>query len=807
MADSSFLTSTRARTVALGAALTLLVLVLDAAGVLTPLEHWLYDMRTRHCQFFLARPTDQLVHLDIDDASLKAIGRWPWKRSELAIVLDELRLAGAAVIGIDILFPEPQEPEWRSDDQGMVTIIDHDQALARAIAAHGRVILATEPDHPPVEKLRQHALDVGLVGYAQRQEAVLRTVPLIHESDNGQLTAMGILMAWHMLGIEKSATGVSDDALTVAFPTGQVRVPLLPQLMQQTSEGVYRADVYVPWFGLTGSDTWKTMYDWPEHRESVQHFPIHRVHEVGTKAKLLHAAAVETVRYLRDYISSSVDRLEEALAADEAEGGTRCVDELLPVILREDVEPLRASLEGVDDLDDEETLMLARLNDAVEAINNYLKIAEHRQWLRRIFGGKAVLIGWSATATYDQVPTPLHPKAPGVIVHGAVFNAAMTDQWLAPAPLWLNLLLTAALGVLATCAVIALGPITAALTVMALAAGYTLLNGILLFDYANTVVALAAPLAAVSLTWAGCTVTLFVLEQLERARITRRFRSYVDPALVDYVLAHPESTNLGGIERELTVVFTDLAGFTTLSEKLRANIVPLLSEYLQRMVPLIRERRGYVNKFLGDGMMFFYGAPVENPNHAIDAVATVLRMQENLRQFNQILAQRGLSSLAMRAGIGSGPMVVGDAGPADACDYTVIGDTVNLAARLESANKATGTWILINQRGRDLVADHFLIRPIANLQVVGKTEGVFVYEPLCPMAEATPEQKRLAELTTKMVEAFQQARFSDCLAAASELDEAFGRSKLTNLYRDACQPYLNSPPPPDFTGRIVLTDK
>jgi adenylate cyclase len=205
--------------------------------------------------------------------------------------------------------------------------------------------------------------------------------------------------------------------------------------------------------------------------------------------------------------------------------------------------------------------------------------------------------------------------------------------------------------------------------------------------------------------------------------------------------------------------------------------------------------------------MFFYGAPVENAGHAIDAVATVLHMQANLRAFNEMLVERGLTTLAMRAGIGSGPMVVGDAGPADAADYTVIGDTVNLAARLESANKATGTWILINQRGRDLVADHFLVRPIANLQVVGKSEGVFVHEPLCPIDEATDEQHALVTLTTAMVEHFQHARFEDCLTAAVELDERFGPGKLTTLYREHCEQYLAHGTPDDFNGRIVLTEK
>jgi adenylate cyclase len=300
----------------------------------------------------------------------------------------------------------------------------------------------------------------------------------------------------------------------------------------------------------------------------------------------------------------------------------------------------------------------------------------------------------------------------------------------------------------------------------------------------------------------------------EREHVTRRFRSYVDPALVKYVIEHPESERIGSEVRELTVVFTDLEGFTTISEKLREGVVELVNEYLRVMTPLIRNHNGYREKFLGDGMKFFYGAPERNPDHAIHAVSTVLKMDETMRELNRELAAKkrhllqGFPRLNMRAGVSTGVMVVGDAGTEEASDYTVLGDTVNLGARLETANKAMGTRILLSERTVELIPPElFLVRPIARLRVVGRVQPVMTYEPLAFTKEATPAQVRCAELTRAMVDRFLQGDFAGCGAAVRVLEEAMGPSKLTELYRAWSAKYLAAPPGASFTGEIVLAEK
>jgi adenylate cyclase len=261
----------------------------------------------------------------------------------------------------------------------------------------------------------------------------------------------------------------------------------------------------------------------------------------------------------------------------------------------------------------------------------------------------------------------------------------------------------------------------------------------------------------------------------------------------------------------MTVVFTDLAGFTTISEKLQERTVPLLNDYMSRMMPIIRRHNGRWNKFLGDGIMFFFNAPQDDPDHARNAVVTVLEMLQAVEDFNKDLFRQQLPRVAMRAGIVTGNMVVGDSGSMDplyyASDYTVLGDNVNLSARLESANKALGSRILCVEQTIKMMGPGILYRPMALLQVVGKTQGVMTYEPLCFESDATTDIRELAQVTRAVVESYVSARFDDCLAAVTTMQERFGSSKFTKIYLESAREFAIAPPGEDFDGTIILEAK
>jgi adenylate cyclase len=401
----------------------------------------------------------------------------------------------------------------------------------------------------------------------------------------------------------------------------------------------------------------------------------------------------------------------------------------------------------------------------------------------------------------------VHAECPGVVINGAIINGILTGEMWRTAPDWLTAALTIFLGIAAIGFLIRFHPFPAMLLTAVAVVSYLLINGLLLFDLSNLIVPAAPPALAATSAWALITLSGFVGEIARRRWITNRFKAYVDPTLVDYVLAHPERDRLEAARREVTVVFTDLGGFTTLTEQLGEGIIPLLSDYWSKMIPLIRKHRGMVNKLLGDGIMFTFNAPEDNPNHASDAIHAIREMQAAMGPLNESLTKKGLPILSMRAGVSTGNVIVGDAGPKEVTEYTFIGDIVNTAARLEPANKSTGTTHLVTERTAELAREHFLFRPIAKLRVVGKSKSTMTYEACCRSDDADDRQRRLISLTGAMVDAFVRSEFEKCMAAAHELERAAGVSTLSQLYLERATYLSSHPPDPGFAGEFELHSK
>jgi class 3 adenylate cyclase len=937
------------QTFGLGLSLTLLVVALHSTDSLIDLERWMYDIRAQYFQYFTPAPTNKLIHLDIDDRALDAIGRWPWPRTKIAEIVDEINAADAKALAMDILFIDPQQPRFQEGSPGEPIIqIEDDHAFADAVQRYGKVLLplqldlAPKPTPPPLMFAFQRLLEKNLELTLQQAINLLRKETNDYNLDDIEVTNNYFIQArrqamYNRIDLAFSASdippghnellakllskeaGETDSIVHRLFNlqfdkvlgihslsiftqpvTGDMAIPLpatevlppIPPLAStaamtgfvdplQQSDGVvrllplwveYRGRLYpqmgfalacmamdidvqkvkiekervilprpggpplivptraitigtgrtygnfmdLPFFGRPRD--WLTSYDYPAHRRPAQHLPITLVTDIiEARDKLAHNNEFADIVLL--YFLDSFPGFEAELA--EFKKAKIPLTEWAPrealfkaMVANPNFKPLveQAETEEKDpakftDADAKILqynrnipLFLERMPQLTSAYNS------GRARLKREFGGKAILIGSTATATSDFVSTSTVPRCPGVIIHGIVFNAIMTGDVWQTLPDWMTLAATMALGLMVTVSIAMLPPLTATFFSFSVALLYALANSLLLFDYGNRIMGLAEPLTATIAVWSVLTAWRYLVERRERARIRARFQSYVDPALVSYVEEHPEVVSFAGEQKELTVVFTDLAGFTTISEKLGAKTVPLLNRYMGLMVPVIANHNGIVNKFLGDGIMFFFGAPRESAFHAADAVSTVMKMQEALIPFNKELTEQGLPNVKMRAGVTSGLMVVGDAGPPQRSDYTVLGDVVNLAARLESGNKYTGTLIQISERTVQLLNGLFLVRPLARLQVVGKSEYVQTYEPLAFADDATDLQKLLAHKTQVMIDSYIAAKFEECIAAADALDAMFGESKLAALYRTNCKTYMTNPVA-DFAGGISLTEK
>jgi class 3 adenylate cyclase len=682
----------------------------------------------------------------------------------------------------------------------------------------GLRLLTGKAPTPPILPLAKIASSTGFVDYLPQEDGVVRVVPLWVELAGRRYPQVGLAMALQMLGVHPADVRIERERIVIPQPDGSQRIVPVRRQRLEDNASPYDGFIDLPWFGRRNN--WEGMYDYPDRRYPSAHRPILHVWNLVQFRQRIRAnnqaadLAVGELFKIVDGADGPILREfgKRTYSPDDPAALKAWIERALG---HSDIQEVFKQAEETERsgaaLDDDTLGILRAVRDLKRVMPQNLALQSDWERRRREvaeeFAGKAVLIGWTATgAAADFVPTPLHAKCPGPIVHGVVFNNIMNgDLWRA-APAAATTLCVLLVGLLTTLGASGPSPLTSTVSAAVIAAGYITVNGYLLFDYGDLILGLASPLTAATSAWLCCVVLRWVIERAERARITRRFRSYVDPELVNYVIEHPESTKLDGQIKEMTVVFTDLAGFTTISEKLGPATVGLLNEYFGIMVPAIRSGGGYLNKFLGDGIMFFFGSPRENPRHAADAVATVMKMQELIPPFNQQLKARGLPGVKMRVGISSGLMVVGDAGPSDASDYTVLGDAVNLAARLESANKATGTLIMMNDRCAELIGDRCLLRPLAKLQVVGKTQGVATFEPLCWADRADESQRRLAAMTREMFDHYQAARFTECERAAQAIDAVFGASKLTALYVEECR-RLIAEPDPQFAGVISLTEK
>lgn len=679
-------------------------------------------------------------------------------------------------------------------------------------------LLETRSEQATLERLSRAAATSGFVDYIPLSDGRVRVIPLFASHRNFVFPQIGLAMACAQLGVSPKDLVVTGESVTIPAGPGRDAI-VIPTHERNVRGGRFGMFVDIPWFGdHSRNGTWQTMYDFKSHRTPKQHVPIRFVYEAvevrrqiaGNNARarewllsLYEIAAEDRMRSLERF---TFDAEEPEALIGELDAGLR--------IARENHEFYKAAELSTATPEERKQIELVLAAPGVlsqlreQLLSLKASLARRRGELAQIFRGNAAIVGWIAVgAIADHVPTPLHPTCPGVVAHGTLFNAIMTNDFWRRAHHGWTALFTVVMGVMTTATVVRLPAKWAFAACTLLGVAYLGLNGFVLFDKYNVIVGAAAPVMASIACWGGCTVAQYIQETTERKRVRQSFSNYVDPSLVEYVLDR-EDANVAGENKEISVVFTDLQGFTTMSEVLGPKAVEVLNEYMGLMVPIIRGHKAYLNKLLGDGIMYFFNAPKDLETHASAAIASALEMFPVMTAFNERLAARQLPPLSLRVGITSGEAIVGNAGPADKSfsDYTALGDIVNLAARLEAANKAFGTRILCNDRAHRLAEEDYLFRPIGKIQVAGKLELVTTFEPLNFAAKATDEQKHLADLTSRMVSAYFAGRFESSLRVIDELDQAFGPTRLTALYRRLCNQYLQQPRE-DFRGQIVLSEK
>jgi adenylate cyclase len=438
-----------------------------------------------------------------------------------------------------------------------------------------------------------------------------------------------------------------------------------------------------------------------------------------------------------------------------------------------------------------------------------------------MIAGKLVLIGTSAAGLNDIKSTPVDPAVPGVEVHAQVLESALTRSLLSQPNYGIVVELCAAilLGIL----VIAFAPLFGPITLVAVGALFaSLLIGTSWYFYAKhrMLIDFTYPLLSTTAIYLTLIFTSFVREQAQRRQIRSAFGQYLSPALIEQLAQSPEKLVLGGEQREMTIMFSDVRGFTTISESYKNDpqgLTTLMNRFLTPLTNAILDRKGTIDKYMGDAIMAFWNAPLDDKQHQLHACEAAIDMLERIDVLNQERAieakESGQTFIPLNVGVGlnTGVCVVGNMGSDLRFDYSVLGDSVNLASRLEGQSKEYGFPIIVGSKTALAVKDKFAILELDFIMVKGKKEPEVIYAVAGREDTAHSARfQRLRNLTIEMLACYRSRDWDGALGAIERgrrTDEAGALELLYNLYEARIQGYQKNPPPEDWNGAFALMTK
>lgn len=418
--------------------------------------------------------------------------------------------------------------------------------------------------------------------------------------------------------------------------------------------------------------------------------------------------------------------------------------------------------------------------------------------------GSIVFVGSTAYDLHDAqlVPTSEGVLMPGVELHAALADTLLSRAWLVSMPSWHIALLIIIIGLLFGCIVpflrIRWSLLMAAIVWIGIvAASFVFFDQGLIMD-------LVWPTIAIVASYAGVMVERRLAAEHDRQAIRRVFSQYVSPSVVDAILRNPERIHLGGERRTMTVLFADIRDFTTLTEHADAQqLVGWLNAFLHRMTRVIFDRRGVLDKYIGDAVMAFWNAPLNEPNHPVLAVEAALDMKHTLEQMNAEGVFGG-ASWKIGIGINTGDMVVGNVGGSSHADYTVIGDSVNLASRLEDLTKLYGATIIISHETAKHLGDAFLLRRLDRVTVKGRTEPVDIVEVIDRATRATSTDRERVRIYEQALDAYYTKQFHETVTACERIVDT---DRAAHVLCNRAKTYRDRETPGDWNGTWAYTEK
>ena len=675
---------------------------------------------------------DDLIIIDIDDASIRELGRVQlWPRSYEASVISYLAKGEPAAIAVDAIYSEPDtlssvyaellRQNGVAQPERILSYLSTDQLFTNALQEAGNVYLTVFDDEIPSEDAPP--------------DSILALLPTVMSSPN---TAEALTQLIHPVlpygPFLASAKGVGTISLPSESDGVVRRYPLLQQLPEH-------------WFT---SDT--------------------LAHLMGNIVLPMRVDQLAAAPGCVTYSQTGIDL---------------CGKQQIPVN--------RDGQYRINWLGSEES---------------FRTISFYKVLRQRIpadyFRDKFIFIGASAAGLQDNKTTPLPGKIPGVVVHATVFFNLLNGAFLSEPgyyQLWPFLLISA---ILFAALFISMKPLYAFFAMLALTLAELLSYWLYLFDTFSLILPVGSFFLLTLLTFIVGVLYRYVTEERQKLKLKGAFATYVPPDIVDKVLEDTNVLQLGGEKKVLTVLFSDIRGFTTFSEKMDPQeLVAFLNDYLSRMSDIIFEYKGTIDKFIGDAIMAIYGAPVSQEDNANRACLTALGMVEGIKAINAENKDENRKPLAVGIGINTGEMTVGNIGSKRRFDYTVIGDSVNLAARLEGLNKYFKTKILVAEDTYAAAGDGlFVFREVGPIAVKGKDKPVTVYELL----DHFKNRDRWEELLTtygRAMKLYREHKFRKAAESFQSVLEMKKEDGPAEFYYHRCREYIDNP---DAFSEVVTMD-
>jgi adenylate cyclase len=732
-----------------GVTLGVIVLLMLRLPATEFIELKLYDLK------FLYRgarsPSPDIALVAVDEESVKKLGRWPWSREVMAQLIGRIKEAGARVIGLDIIFAERQETAALTALQRLRQDLDRKKAGTSQVLA----LIDQEKMRADVDRHLARVIGQGsptVLGFFFVKVGGRVLAPRIGEALGPKAIKASTfnLVRW----LDQQPGG----RLPIMGAEG-VEVNL-PEITEAAAGGgffnmVPDPDGTVRWVPLAlayGPDIFA-----PMTLVSLQHY-----RDKPPLGITLSRLGVREVRLGRDEIP--VDRFGRMFinflgppGAFSSYSAARVMDGSLPP----------------------------------EALKD-----------------KLVLLGATAVGIYDLRVTPFSGNCPGLEIQATVVdNIIRKDFIYTPANTFLaTLSIVLAIGLIFGFLLPRLSAVGAIAITLLIAQIYLIINYLVFRDY-GLHLEVFYPLLEVAGVYTGITLQRFLAEERERVRIKKAFQSYVAPEVVNQIIRHPEKLRLGGERRELSILFSDIRGFTTLSETMDPEaLVEVLHEFLDPMSEIIVKHGGTLDKYIGDAIMALFGAPLELPDHSRRACRTALEMVQKLRALDRDWLERGRPSLKVGIGINSGPVAVGNMGSSRLFDYTAIGDNVNLASRLEGLNKFYGTEILASAATIKQLGNGFVFREVDLVRVKGKKQPIAIYELL---AEDPPEADlaRFLSLYGEGLRCFRERGWGEAQEAFEAAYALNPQDALCSHYLQCLEKFSQKPPGPDWDGVTTMVEK